>query len=748
MRDFVQLNPAQAEAVAHRGTPLLVLAGAGTGKTRVITHRVAALLREGVPPWRILAVTFTNRAAREMQGRIAALCAGVPDLHEMWVGTFHAIGARILRRHADRFGLSPSFTIYDRDDQLQVMRRAVREAGHDPRHYGPAQMLGLVDRAKQRGLGPDEAGRLGLPDPVAGVFHEVYAAYQARLAAAQAVDFGDLLRLPVDLLQGPSGGGQLGDLDPVERLRRRFLHVVVDEYQDTNPVQARLVALLAGHAELCVVGDDDQAIYGWRGADVAQILSFPRAFPNVRTVRLEQNYRSTGHILACADAIIARNRGRLGKTLYCEAGEGAKVRLVACADERDEARFVARDIQARLAEGADPLEIAVFYRTHAQSRVLEQALRTLRIPTRIFGGVSFFARAEIKDVVAYLVLLVQPHSDAHLVRVLNRPRRGIGKTTVERLSAEATRRGTSVWNVLREPDGAGLGAAARRKVGAFVQLLEALAEDARGVSLGDLPALVVERTGYDAVLDDGTEEEAAARRENLLELAGAMHAFEQENPGADLSAFLEQASLATSEQTPDDAPKVSLMTVHAAKGLEFERVYLTGLEEGVFPHARSLDEPAALEEERRLAYVALTRAKRHLVLSFAAERNLYNRYATNPPSRFLRDLPPRSLDPDGPRAEAVVGRRSRPAARPVRSEPARWDEDVVLDPGVEADLDLDPPVPDGEGVPLYVGMAVDHPTFGRGELLGWSGAGADLKLRLRFVGTGTKTILARYCRPA
>ncbi|RMG98454.1 MAG: hypothetical protein D6705_05835, partial [Deltaproteobacteria bacterium] len=409
------LNPAQAEAVAHRGAPLIVLAGAGTGKTRVITHRVASLLEEGIPPWRILAVTFTNRAAREMQGRIAALCGAVAGLDEMWVGTFHAIGAKILRRHADRMGLSSSFAIYDRDDQLQVMRRAIRDAGYDPKFHPPGAMLGHVDRAKQRGLGPEQAGRLDLPEPVAAAFAEVYAAYQARLAAAEAVDFGDLLRLPVELLRGASGGGQLGDLDPLARLRHRFLHVVVDEYQDTNPIQAELVELLAEGAELCVVGDDDQAIYGWRGADVAQILSFPRRHADAKMVRLEQNYRSTGHILRCADAIIAKNAGRLGKTLYCEAGDGEKVRVVRCLDERDEAAFVARDVAALLDRGVPATEIAVFYRTHAQSRVLEQELRNLHVPTRIYGGLSFFARAEIKDILAYLVLVVQPHSDAHMV---------------------------------------------------------------------------------------------------------------------------------------------------------------------------------------------------------------------------------------------------------------------------------------------------------------------------------------------
>ena len=723
----------------------------------MITHRVAALLREGIPAWRILAVTFTNRAAREMQERIATLCETIPDRAELWVGTFHAIGARILRRHADRVGLSPSFAIYDRDDQIQVVRRAIRDAGYDPKMYGPQAMLGHVDRAKQRGLGPEDAGRLGLPDPVAGVFAEVYAAYQARLAAAQAVDFGDLLRLPVELLRAAPAGGQLGDLDPLARLRTRFLHVVVDEYQDTNPIQAEFVELLSSGAELCVVGDDDQAIYGWRGADVAQILSFPDRHPGARLIRLEQNYRSTGWILRCADGVIAKNAGRLGKTLYCEAGDGAKVRVVRCADERDEAAFVARDIAAHLAAGEAPTDVAVFYRTHAQSRVLEQALRDAGIPARIYGGLSFFARAEIKDVVAYLVLLVQPHSDAHMVRAINRPRRGIGKTTVERLSAAASRAGASLWTVMQDPAAAGLGAAACRKVSAFVQFLSALAEDARGIELADLVPFVVERTGYDAVIDDGTDAEAAARRENLLELAGYMHAFADENPGAGLADFLERASLATSEDTADDGPKVSLMTIHAAKGLEFHRVYLTGMEEGVFPHARSYDDPAALEEERRLAYVAITRAKRHLVLSYARERNLYNRYAHNLPSRFLSDLPPEAVETEGGAELLFGGRGSRAggARRYERRSAPRWDADVVLDPDfadLDPDLDLGdlgaPDLDGQEGVVPYVGMAVDHPRFGRGEVLGWSGGGADLKLRLRFPGQGTKTILARYCRPA
>ena len=742
----MSLNPAQHEAVFHTGGPLLVLAGAGTGKTRVITRRVARLLGEGVPAWRILAVTFTNRAAREMRERIEGLCEGVEGVEELWVGTFHSTCARLLRRHGDVLGLDPRFTIYDADDQLGLMKQVLKDLDVDTARFTPRSMLGVVDRAKNRGLEPEDLGRLELPEPVASVAARAYGQYQARLRRASAVDFGDLLLLAVKMLRRPGGGGQLADFDPIERLRRRFVHVVVDEYQDTNPIQAELVSRLAGHAELCVVGDDDQAIYGWRGADVAQILSFPQQHPGARIVRLEQNYRSTSHILRCADGIISRNRGRHGKTLWSELGEGPRVRVRVLADERDEARWVVQEIARGLATGARPSEHAIFVRTHAQSRNFEHALREARVPVRILGGVAFYARAEIKDLLAYLTVIANPHSDAHLLRILNRPARGIGKTSEARLLARAQAQDVSLWETLAEPAAAGLKTAAARKVAAFRAMMEeifALAEDA---PLADLADEVLERTGWRANLEADDSHEAHTRQENLEELLGELALFEQEAPESGLVEFLERVSLATSDEVAEDGGAVSLMTIHAAKGLEFERVFLTGMEEGVFPHARVLGEPDAMEEERRLAYVAVTRAKRHLTLTLAQRRFLFNQTHTNAPSRFAMDLPAESVD-------SPLHRAGR-----ARREP-RWDADIVYDaapaggagltPDLDADLDLDPGVDDlGEGQTVYVGMCVRHERFGAGEVLSWEETGAGLKLRVHFAGDRTRTILARFCQPA
>ncbi len=665
---------------------------------------------------RLLAATFgvARRAVEIRRGATGRRKrAYVDGIDELWVGTFHAIGARLLRRHGDVLGLDPRFTIYDADDQLALMKRVLKDLNVDGDRFTPGTVLGLVDRAKNRGLGPSDMARLELPGPVAGVAARAYAEYQARLRRASAVDFGDLLRLSVELLRRPAGAGQLADFDPVERLRHRFLHVVVDEYQDTNPIQAEFVARLAAHAELCVVGDDDQAIYGWRGADVAQILSFPERHRGAKIVRLEQNYRSTGHILRCADGVISRNRGRHGKTLWSDLGPGERVRVRVLADERDEARWVVQEIARTLAGGAQPSDHAIFVRTHAQSRNFEHALREARIPVRILGGVAFYARAEIKDLLAYLTVLVNPHSDAHLLRIINRPARGIGKTSLARLMARAQAEGVILWQTLRAAT--------------------------ESTPLAEVADAILARTGWRANLEADDSDEAHTRQENLDELVGELALFEQETPGAGLVEFLERVSLATSDDVAHDGGAVSLMTIHAAKGLEFERVFVTGMEEGVFPHARVLDDPEALEEERRLAYVALTRARRHLTLTLTRCRFLFNQAHENAPSRFVMDLPADSVDSPLHRGAAAT-----------RAE--HWDADIEYDAAAVAgpDLDLDPDLdPDelGEGQTVYVGMCVRHDRFGAGEVVGWDMSGAGLKLRVRFAGDRTRTILARFCRP-
>jgi DNA helicase-2/ATP-dependent DNA helicase PcrA len=771
----MSLNPAQRAAVEHRGSPLLVLAGAGTGKTRVITHRVAQLMDEGVEPWRMLAVTFTNKAAGEMRERIVSLCGDRHPVRELWVGTFHSICARILRRHGDAVGLSPRFSIYDPGDQATVMTQVLKDIKAPDKLYTPRGVLGWLDKAKNQGWGPDGIDRLQLPAPVAAVVREAYALYDKRLRAADAADFGDLLRLTVKLLRDAQRprGGQLGDLDPAARLATRFQHVVVDEFQDTNPVQAELIDLLASRAELCVVGDDDQAIYGWRGADVDQILSFADRHPGTELVRLEQNYRSTTRILRCADAVIRRNRSRLGKTLWSDRGEGEAVRVLCLEDERMEARLVAQEIREAIDDGASPDEFAVFYRTHAQSRALEEHLRRVGLACRLVGGVAFYERMEVKDVLSYLTVLLNPSSDVHLQRIVNRPARKIGKTSVDKLVERAAAEGLSLWQALHEPLAAGLGRPAAKRVLELVGMIEGLRERMVGRRLDELLAEIVEVTGYRAWLDEDDSPEAQARLENLQELLGNAQEFAEERPDAEPFEYLELVSLVGGERGEGDRGRaITLMTIHSAKGLEFPVVYLTGMEERVFPHARVLDDPVQLEEERRLAYVALTRAKDRLTLTLTRRRRLYGQLQVNPPSRFVSDLPTDAVASVGlrpaPRLEVArpsaglalafgggAGPHAPAAGDPPPSRTPSWKDDIEYD--AEPDLPFTdeelgrggPPARAdvGEGVALYVGMHVRHVRFGEGVLLGWSGMGPSLKLSLRFPGHGVKTILARFCEP-
>jgi len=743
----VQLNPEQQAAVDHRGSPLLVLAGAGTGKTRVITHRVAKLLEQGVPAWRILAVTFTNKAAGEMRERIHQMCSDIPEADRLWVGTFHSICARILRRYGEAVGLSRNFAIYDTDDQMRLMKRVLKELNIDDNRLAPRAVLGHLDKAKNRGLPIAQLEKLGLEEPVSSLSKKAGLRYEKLLRAADAADFGDLLVLAVELLanagQG-APGSQLADLDPALGLKRRFLHVVVDEYQDTNPVQARLISLLSERAELVVVGDDDQAIYGWRGANVAQILGFPDEHPGCKIIRLEQNYRSTGHILSCADAIIRRNAGRLGKTLWSELGEGHPVKIRQLASEHDEARVVVDQVLDALTEDIPPHEIAVFYRTHAQSRVIEEALAASAIRYAIYGGLSFYDRKEIRDLLAYLRLLTNPGSDVDFERIVNVPARKIGDTTVGHLRAHAQARGISLMACLGELEQTGLPAGTCRRLEGFRAIMDELVQaHAARMPLGELASLAMTLTCYREALAAEQSEEATERLENLQEFVGALAEFATENPEQTLADYLEQVSLTSnSDDRSDQARRVRLMTIHSAKGLEFTRVILTGMEEGVFPHGRSLQDPTQMEEERRLAYVAVTRAKRDLLITYAARRSLYGQTQVNEPSRFLRDLPALATD------------RGRRASRMSAPPQPSWNSDIVYDseqpeaapPRGQPQRRRPSAAPAEEGVHLFVGQHFHHAKFGGGQLIAWDGSGADLKLHLRFA-TGIRLILARFCEP-
>ncbi|MFZ5890974.1 MAG: ATP-dependent helicase [Myxococcota bacterium] len=633
-----ELNEPQREAVSHVTGPMIVFAGAGSGKTRTITYRIANLLAsEGVPPYRILAVTFTNKAAGEMRERIERL-AGPEITRDLWVGTFHSVCARLLRRHHAAVGLSKNYVIYDDADQKALMARVLKDMSLSDQAYPPKQMLSLVSREKREGNDPEAAARgTRLDSTVAGI----YKAYQAALLRCDAVDFDDLLSHVTRIAESDSVDG--------EELRGRFNYVLVDEFQDTNLIQYRLVHALSRRTNnLCVVGDDDQSIYRWRGADVRLIRNFRRDFPDARVVKLEQNYRSSKNIVEAALGVISPARDRVPKVLWTDANAGDPVRVRALSDEREEASFVAGSIRAELSRGTSAEQVAVFYRVHAQSRALEEALRGLNIPYQIIGGMKFFDRAEVKDLLAYLRFISNPRSDTDLLRIINVPARGIGDKTVDKIMAVAAENTSSAYDALLQLlKGEELGQAAKKKLTAFNELVTGLMRDAANVSPSDLARSTLEQSGYEKVLRAEDTAEADARLGNLEELVGAIQDYEEEAEArgeeVSIQSYLERVSLIASVDTMQDTKLVSLMTVHGAKGLEFDSVFLTGMEESIFPykgvdqtHGESEEE---LDEERRLAYVAITRARKRLVITHVSTRQLFGRTHYLTVSRFLDDLP-------------------------------------------------------------------------------------------------------------
>jgi DNA helicase-2/ATP-dependent DNA helicase PcrA len=743
-----ELNEPQAEAVAHGAGPLLVFAGAGSGKTRVITYRVAHLLAVlRVPPYRILAVTFTNKAAGEMRERIAAL-AGPELTSDLWVGTFHAVCARLLRRHHAEVGLTRQFTIYDESDQKAVISRVLKDRGLDERSLPPKVALNRISAQKREGRGPDQVQpSRSFDEQLLGVYQQ----YQSALTKANAVDFDDLILHIMRLAEDPNS--------PAGReLRERFEHVLVDEFQDTNLIQYRLVRALATHTRnLCVVGDDDQSIYRWRGADVRLIRGFHQDFADARLVKLEQNYRSAGNIVRAALGVIEPAAERAPKRLWTAASEGEKVHVRAVRDERDEAEFVARVVAEERARGLSANDIAVFYRVHAQSRVLEETLRSHDIPYQVVGGMRFFERAEVKDVLAYLRLIDNPRSDADLTRIINVPARGIGSRTLERLLQSAAEHQLGGLEAIDQAlQGQRLGTAPKKKLAAFRDLMQELREASATLTPHALAELVLDKTGYrEALLRENTAE-ADARLGNLQELLGSIAQYETSAGPAEeeptLQGYLERVSLITAVDTMRDAPCVSLMTVHAAKGLEFETVLLTGMEEETFPY-RGLDESEEddLEEERRLAYVAITRAGRRLWITHAGQRSLFGRTRYLESSRFLRDLPPEAICHEGsPAASRRVSQSQWPPSVPPPSG-ARWSSPagMPLQPGqrfVDRDAFDDLP-PDEPSVSLQAGDRVIHPRFGEGVVERIEPGGKPIVVAT-FPGHGKKRIVADYLQPA
>jgi len=706
------LNEAQREAVTADQQPLLVLAGAGSGKTRVLVHRVAWLIQvEHISPYGILAVTFTNKAAGEMRSRIEQL-VGVPT-RGMWVGTFHGLAHRLLRAHWREANLPQSFQVLDSDDQYRVIRRILKAMELDESRWPPRQMQWFINARKDEGQRPQHIEHKG--DPFLRQQLAVYQAYEEQCQRSGLVDFAELLLRAHELwLHHP---------ELLAHYQQRFQHILVDEFQDTNTIQYAWLRVLAGGAgRITMVGDDDQSIYGWRGAKVENLMRFERDFPGARTLRLEQNYRSTGVILKAANALIAHNDGRLGKNLWTDGSEGEPIRLYAALNEQDEARFVIDQIQSLMDKGTARSDIAILYRSNAQSRVFEERLLQTAIPYRVYGGLRFFERQEIKDALAYLRLCENREDDASFDRIVNHPPRGIGERTLAEIRERARLDKVSLWAAalgLQQTET--LNARARNALGVFFRIIETLAESITGLELGEQVEHVVQGAGLKEHYAKEKGEKGQARLENLDELVNAAREFEYEVEEDEqlepLAAFLSHAALEAGEGQADKWQDcVQLMTLHSAKGLEFDNVFLCGLEEGLFPHQRSVEEPGRLEEERRLCYVGITRARKNLTLSYAEHRRLHGSESYCMPSRFIHEIPAALVDEIRPRIQV-----SRPYA-------------TAGSQSFKA-----PPV-----TGLGLGQRVHHGTFGEGVVLNYEGQGAHARVQVNFESAGTKWLVVAY----
>ncbi len=708
------LNAPQRDAVTHGDGPLLILAGAGSGKTRVLTHRIAWLVQTGrARAGELLAITFTNKAAQEMRERVELLLGH--STRGMWVMTFHAACARLLRAEAPRLGYTRQYTIYDAADSRRLIKRCIDELGIDPKRFTPGAMQHQISDAKNK-LRDAEAYRQQVGSFFEDTVAEVYEHYERDLHRMNAMDFDDLLVRTVNVLE----------LFPEVRARyaAAFRHVLVDEYQDTNHAQYRLLQLLAGeHRNLAVVGDDDQSVYSFRGADITNILNFQDDYPDAEVVRLEQNYRSTQTILSVANAVITHNRGRMGKSLWTDLGEGDPVKVRELEDEHAEARFVVGEIERLVDEGVSRAELAIFYRTNAQSRVLEDTLVRREIGYQIIGGTKFYERAEIKDAIAYLTVLSNPQDVISFTRVANSPKRGIGQTSLSRVLAHAENMGVPVWDAAADPAAVpGLGTAAVRAFERFMATMAFLRERLeQQVPIGDLLDAILHETGYLDALEAERTIEAQGRIENLQELVEVAREFDAGSEDDTIDLFLQQIALvADADSRRDDEGLVTLMTLHNAKGLEYPIVFMIGCEEGVFPHSRSLDE-GTLEEERRLCYVGITRAMRDLYLTFARRRAVFGAQNYGLPSRFLSEIPPDLTDRDG--ALQAIGAVATQNARPRAMS---WTSTRSDAPSAE----------------YRMGDDVIHAAFGDGVVVGLEPGGIVV---VRFASDGSeRKLMAEY----
>ncbi|MCG5523766.1 DNA helicase II [Ectothiorhodospira haloalkaliphila] len=712
---FDSLNEAQRQAVGSPSGPILVLAGAGSGKTRVLVHRIAWLIQaEGLSPHSILAVTFTNKAASEMRGRLESLL-GMPP-RGLWVGTFHGLAHRLLRAHWRDAGLPENFQILDSDDQYRLVKRVLKALELDETHWPPRKMQWFVNGRKDEGVRPGHMQDTG--DPVNRQMIRFYTAYEQACQRAGVVDFAELMLRSLELLRD--------NPTLLEHYRSRFRHLLVDEFQDTNDIQYAWLRLLAGDkTPVFAVGDDDQSIYGWRGARIEHIQKFTRDFSGALTVRLEQNYRSTATILGAANTLIRQNGSRLGKELWTDGLQGEPITLYGAFNEYDEARFVADQLRGWREGGGACREVAILYRSNAQSRVLEETLIQTGVPYRVYGGLRFFERAEIKDALCYLRLVASRDDDTALERVINQPTRGLGERTVALIREQARAQGVSLWDAAgRLLEQGALAARAGNALRGFRVLLDDMATACASLDLHEQVEHVVAHSGLKDHYEAEKGEKAQARVDNLEELVSAARGFvhdpERHGDMSPLTAFLSHAALEAGEGEADAWEDcVQLMTLHSAKGLEFPLVFLVGMEEGLFPHRMSLEEPGRLEEERRLAYVGITRACRRLVLTYAESRRLHGRESYNAPSRFIAELPEDLLEDVRPRATL-----RRPVAEPVRTRRVK-----------------EPPA---EG--LTLGARVRHKKFGEGVILDCEGQGSSARVQVRFDGEGVKWLVVGYAK--
>ena len=732
MNRDAELNKEQREAVQSTEGPLLLLAGAGSGKTKVLTHRIAYLIEEkGVKPWHIMAITFTNKAAKEMRERIDRLIGDAAA--EIWVSTFHSSCVRILRRHADAVGFDRSFSIYDAEDSKKLIKQVLKEMNIDTKALSESYVANLISSAKNRKLTPPELAREVRGDFRREMAVRVYENYQQQLHQNNAMDFDDLLMMTVQLFES--------NPDILAVYQEKFHYIMVDEYQDTNGVQFELVSLLAGkYKNLCVVGDDDQSIYAFRGADITNILNFEEVYPQAKVIRLEQNYRSTKNILAAANAVIANNNSRKDKALWTENTTGYKLKYKSAENEKEEARFLTEEINRQRQNGRDYNDFAVLYRTNAQSRSVEEGFVKAGIPYTLIGGVAFYQRKEIKDIIAYLRMISNPRDNVSFLRIINEPRRGIGDKSLEELQKIALQKDCSFLEAAGQCRTAGFrGAAAVSEFYEIIQYLKA--KLAEGIALEDWIKLVLEKTKYTAeLLKEGTPE-SLGRIDNINELISKAKEYTLQNEEPTLDGFLEDVALVASVDTlEEDAKRVVLMTIHSAKGLEFPVVFMIGMEENLFPSYMSVNSGLEkdVEEERRLAYVGITRAKEELFLTNAKERLMYGKTQVNPKSRFLKEIPPEYV-------EEIVSVKEKTSLFAVESKAGRdfGRSKAAMNRKPYAAGKTEIPAPQGKALDYGVGDLVKHKKYGIGQVLSIENGGADYQVKVLFPGHGEKKLLAQ-----